>query len=63
VPFIFQRGGTDSDAADSDLYVWGKIVIIAFSLDADIAIFNYLYLYCYNAYFSIIVFKLAGKIL
>lgn len=36
---------------------------MAYSINGDIAIFNYLYLYFYNAYFSIIVFKLATKIL
>ena len=37
--------------------------MIAFALDADLDIFNFLYLYFYNTYFSIIAFKLANKVL
>lgn len=48
---------------DFTLYVLHYLVIVAYSLDADIVVFNFLYLYFYNAYFSIIVFKLAQKIL
>jgi hypothetical protein len=38
-------------------------VIAAFTIDSDISILNYLYLYFYNLYFSIIVYKLASKVM
>jgi hypothetical protein len=47
--------------ADSALYAYFKKVIAAYTIDSDIVILNYLYLYFYNLYFSIIVYKLANK--
>lgn len=39
-----------------------NLVIVAFSVDSDIKVFNFLYLFFYNAYFSIIVLKLGLKV-
>lgn len=53
----------DSHAAHPPLYFPCDEVIAAFTIDSDISILNYLYLYCYNLYFSIIVYKLARKVM
>jgi hypothetical protein len=45
----------------SILYAYFKIVIAAYTIDSDIVILNYLYLYFYNLYFFIIIYKLANK--
>lgn len=50
-------------AADPPLYAGCDLVIAAFTIDSDIPILNYLYLYSYNLYFSIIVYKLASKVM
>lgn len=38
-------------------------MIAAYTIDSDISVLNYLYLYFYNLYFSIIVYKLASKVM
>ena len=38
-------------------------VIIVYSLDSDITVFNYLTVYFYDVYFSIIILKLGLKLL
>lgn len=59
--FLHHRFGDDD--LDVGMYLSPQIVIIASSLDADVNIFNFLYLYFYNTYFSIIAYKLATKVL
>lgn len=63
IPSQLLRDSVNCNDADPTLYLNYYLVIMAYSIDGDIAVFNYLYLYFYNAYFSIIVFKLASKIL
>lgn len=59
--FLHYRFGDDD--LDLGVYICPHVVIVAFSLDADVNIFNFLYLYFYNSYFSIIAYKLATKVL
>lgn len=63
VPSEFLRNSLSINAFNLNMYAFDQIVIVAYSFDSTIAIFNFLYLYFYNTYFSIIVLKLAEKIL
>jgi pheromone shutdown protein TraB len=58
----FQFDCFSDDGFNLNMYIMLKIVIIAFSLDSDIKVFNFLYLFFYNGYFSIIVLKLSLKV-
>jgi hypothetical protein len=49
--------------AHPPLYILSNTVIIISSLDSDLQLFNFLYSYFYNVYFSIIVLKLGLKLL
>lgn len=45
------------------MYAYRHSAIVASSFDSDLLIFNLLYSYFYNAYFSVIVLKLALKLI
>ena len=61
VQLLYLRLG--SHAVHPALYAYCDKVIAAFTINSDISILNYLYLYFYNLYFSIIVYKLASKVM
>lgn len=55
--------GLGLHGADPGLYLWGYLVLIAYSMDSDVHMLSYMAAYCYDVYFSIIVLKVGLKLI